>query len=81
MRQERDFVRNTPSQVAEGLSDIWRVVVGLLGVLVADCVRRCLNLSGVCLRDCKQLLVNLLQSIHPLLKLNIVRRELSLSAM
>jgi hypothetical protein len=62
-RQELDLLGDILGQVGKGLADVGRVVVCLVGVL------RC---------DSQQLLVNKLQGIDTLLKLNVVWGQLGL---
>jgi hypothetical protein len=78
--EEVYFLGYGAPEVIEGFAKVGWVVVGFVGVLGAGL--QSMNIcsgSNICiLRDLKHLLVYLLESIDTLLKLDIVRRELSL---
>lgn len=75
-----DFVGNGAAKISEGFADIWRVVVGFIGILGSSwqngAFRVCaINSRGLVienLRYLEKLLVNLLQSVNALFKLGVV---------
>lgn len=86
-REQGDLLADSSAEVAEGLFDVGRVVVGLGRVLVTDKRRDrqrslCDSVVGSSRwhpRYSQHLLVDLFQSIDALLKVDVVRRQLGLS--
>lgn len=78
--EELDLLADAAAEIGDVFADVG-VVVALVGVLCSApwsvFVQWRYSIHGY-IRDLQHLLVNLLQGIHPLLKLNVVRRKLGL---
>jgi hypothetical protein len=87
MRQQSHLLGDAAAEIGEGFTDVRRVVVGLIGVLVSAKEREpCQRDKGRLerkerrdnIRDGQQLLMDLFQSIHALLEFGVVRRQFGL---
>lgn len=87
-REEIDLLADGATEVLECLFDIRRVIVRFVRVLgpivlaaSAYAISKLVREKGSAnLRDSQHLLVNSLQSINPLLQINVIRRKLGLSS-
>jgi hypothetical protein len=81
--EQLDLLADGAAEVLEGLLDVGRVIVGLVGVVGAagkfwSAVGSSRQVGGVNKRHGQQLLVSLLEGIHSLLEIDVVGGELSL---
>lgn len=76
--EQVDLLRDGAAQVVEGLADVGWVVVGFVGVLRARQSDQAQRREAGVVRDLQHRGVHLLQRIHALLQLDVVRGELGL---